>query len=66
MYRIFIMGFYLSCQYIHTKSGEKEVQRDMYATLSYFLGSDDYYGYEKWECNYEAFFSYFILTSEQK
>jgi len=38
----------------------------MYAAIPYFRGSDDHYGYEKWENNLELFFSYFILTSEQK
>jgi len=38
----------------------------MYATIPYFLGSNDHIGYEKWENDLEEFFSYFILTSEQK
>ena len=38
----------------------------MYAALSCFRGSDDQYGYEKWERNLKDFFSYFILASEQK
>ena len=38
----------------------------MYAALSYFRGSNDQYGYEKWESIIEAFFSYFTLTQEQK
>ena len=38
----------------------------MYAALPYFRDSDDQYEYEKWESNLEAFFSYFVLTSEQK
>ena len=37
----------------------------MYATPC-FRSSDDQYGYEKWESNLEDFFSYFLLTSEQK
>ena len=43
---------------------EKEVGRDMYAAIPCFQGSDDHYGYEKWESNLEVFFSYFVLTSE--
>jgi len=31
-----------------------------------FSGSDDHYGYAKWEKILEAFFNYFVLTSEQK
>jgi len=39
---------------MYIEGDEKEVERDMYATLSYFLGSDDQYGYEKWKSNLEA------------
>jgi len=38
----------------------------MYAAIPYFWGSHDRDGYKNWESNLEAFFSYFILTSEQK
>jgi len=51
---------------MYNDGDEKEMERDMYMTFSYFRGSDDQYEYEKWESNLEAFFSYFILTSEQK
>ena len=58
------MGFYFCARYINTDADEKKVERDMYAALSYFRGSNDHVGYEEWESNLEAFFSYFILTSE--
>ena len=32
----------------------------------YFWGSNDHIEYEEWKSNFEAFFGYFILTSEQK
>ena len=38
----------------------------MYAAFPCVGGSDDQYVYEKWESNLEDFFTYFILTSEQK
>ena len=59
------MGFYFCGRYIFTYGYEKEVGRDMYAAIPCFQGSDDHYGYEKWESNLEVFFSYFVLTSEQ-
>jgi len=43
---------------MHTDGGEKEVERDMYAAFLCFRGSDDHYGYEKWENNLEEFFSF--------
>ena len=49
-----------------TDGDEKEVECDMYAIILCFRGSDDQYGYEKWESNLETFFSYFVLISEQK
>jgi len=60
------MKFYFCEQYINTEADDKEVERDMYAALLCFQGSDDQCGYEKWESNLEDIFSYFILTSEQK
>ena len=57
------MNFYFCGKYIYTGGDKKEVKRDMYATLSYFQGYNDHIGYEEWESNLEAFFSYFILTS---
>ena len=41
------MRFYFCGKYIYTDGDEKEVEKDMYATLSYFRGSNDQYGYEK-------------------
>ena len=58
--------FYFCGKHIYTEGDEKEVERNMYAVLSYFRDSDDHYGYEKWESNLEGFFRYFVLTSEQK
>jgi len=60
------MKFYFFEKYINIEADDKKVERDMYATLPCFRGSDDQYGYEKWESNLEDFFSYFILTSKQK
>ena len=60
------MKIYFCEKYINTEADDKKVERDMYATLTCFQGFDDQYGYEKWESNLEDFFSYFILTSEQK
>ena len=60
------MNFYFCGRCINTDASEKEVERDMYATLPYFQDSNDHIGYEEWESNLEAFFSYFILTSKQK
>ena len=58
------MKFYFYEKYINTEADDKEVEWDMYADLSYFRGSNDQYGYEKWENNLKDFFSYFILTSQ--
>ena len=41
------MSFYIRGRYIHTDGDEKEVEWDMYTTLSYFQGSHDHYGYEE-------------------
>jgi len=41
------MRFYFYDKYIYSDGDEKEVERDMYATLSYFRGSNDHNGYEK-------------------
>jgi len=41
------MNFYFCGKYIYTDGDEKEVERDMYAALSYFRDYDDQYGYEK-------------------
>jgi len=38
----------------------------VFAAVPYFRGAYDHYGYEDWERNLEAFFSYFNLTSNQK
>ena len=59
------MGFYFCGRYINIDAEDKEVERDMYATLPYFQGSNDHDGYEKWENHLEDFFSYFFLTPEQ-
>jgi len=56
------MSFYFCGRYINTDADEKKVERDTYAAIPYFWSSGDHYGYEKWESNLEAFFSYFILT----
>jgi len=47
------MGFYFCEKYINTEADEKKVERNIYAALSYFLGSND-------------FFRYFSLTPAQK
>ena len=60
------MGFYFYGKYIYTYDDEKEVERDMYAALPYFRGSNDHDGYEKWENQLEDCFRYFFLTHEQK
>ena len=41
------MGFYFCGKYIYTDGDKKEVERDMYAALPYFQGSNDHDGYEK-------------------
>jgi len=41
------MEFYFCGKYINTEGDEKQVERDMYAVLSYFRGSNDHDGYEK-------------------
>ena len=56
------MRFYFCDRYIYTYGNEEEVERDMYAAIPYFLGSDDHYGYEKWKINLKDFFSYFVLN----
>ena len=38
----------------------------MHAAIPYFWSSSDHIGYENWENDLEEFFSYFVLTSEQK
>ena len=60
------MNFYFCGKYICTDDDEKKVERDMYAALLYFRGSNNHIRYEEWKSNLEAFFNYFILTSEQK
>ena len=60
------MDFYFCDCYINTDVDDKKVERDMYAAIMYFRSSDDHYGYEKWENNIGAFFSYFVPTSKQK
>ena len=59
------MEFYFCGKYIYTDSDEKEVERDMYAALLYFRGSNDHDGYEKWEPTWK-FVQIFFLTPEQK
>ena len=51
---------------IYTASDKNEVEWDMYATIPYFRGSHDHYGYDRWKNHLEEFFSYFSPTSEQK
>jgi len=58
------MGFYFCGRYINTDADEKKVERDMYAALTCFRGSNDHIGHAEWERKFETFFSYFILTSE--
>ena len=60
------MGFYFCDKYIYTDGDEKEVERDMYATLSYFRGFNDQDGCEKWENQLEHLFRYLSLTPAQK
>jgi len=60
------MGFYFYGRYINTDANDKKVEHDMYAAIMYFQSSNDYTGYEKWENDFEEFFNYFVLTSEQK
>jgi len=60
------MGFYFCGRYINTDADDKNVERDMYAVIPYFRGSENHIGYEMWENDPERFFSYFILTSKQK
>ena len=60
------MDFYFCVKYIYTDGDEKKVERDMYVALLCFRGSNDHIGYEEWENILEAFFSYYILTSEEK
>ena len=60
------MDFYFCSRYINTDVDDKDVERDMYAVISYFRGSNDHIGYEKWENDFEEIFSYFIMTSEQQ
>jgi len=55
------MRFYFCDLYIYTDGDPKEVERDMHVSISYFRGSYDHYGYEKWENHLEKFFNYFSL-----
>ena len=47
------MGFYFYGRYINIDADDKNVERDMYAALSYFRHSHN--GYEKWENNLEEY-----------
>jgi len=58
------MDFYFCVKYIYTGGDEKEMERDMYAALSYFRES--HVAYEKWKNNLEEIFSYLALKSEPK
>ena len=60
------MKFYFCGRYINTDVEDKKVERDMYATILYFQGSNDPCGYEEWKNYIEDFFSYFSLIPEQK
>ena len=60
------MDFYFCGRYIYTNGDNKEVERDMYAAISYFRGSNDHNGYEKQKDHLEYFFSYFFSTPKQK
>ena len=60
------MRFYFCGKYIYTDGNEKEVERDMYAALSYFRGFYNQNGYKKWENHFEDFFGYFSFTPDQK
>ena len=43
------MSFFTFVVDIHTDNDDKEVERYMYASVLYFRGSYDRYGYEYWE-----------------
>jgi len=58
------MCFYFCGRYINTDVNDNDVERDMYAVIPYFWGSNNHIGYEKWENDLEEFFSYLILASE--
>ena len=58
------MGFYFCGRY--TDCDDKEVERDMFAAVSYFRGSYNRYGYEYQESQLRNFFSYFELTIKEK
>jgi len=60
------MEFYFCERYINIDADDKKVERDTYAAISYFRGSNDHYRYENWENYLKIFFSYFSLTSKQK
>ena len=60
------MCFYFCGKYINIDCDDKEVRKSMFASVPYFRGASDRYGYEDWKRNFEAFFSYFDLTSNQK
>ena len=50
------MRFYFCERYINTDVDDKVVEHDMYAAISYFRGSNNHIGYEKWENDVEEFF----------
>ena len=60
------MRFCFCGKYIYTDGDEKEIERDMYAALSYFRSFYDQDGYEKWKNHLEDFFRHFSLTPAQK
>jgi len=51
---------------IYTDCDDNEDERDMYADVLYFRGSYDRYEYEYWKSQFEDFFNYFELTTEEK
>lgn len=56
-------------QFVHASPSHqrpKSSHNTMYKVVLNFRDFDDRYGYEDWESHLEAFFRYFVLTSEEK
>ena len=49
------MGFYFCGKHIYIDGDEKELERDMYVALPYFLNFNDHDGYEYWKSQLEFF-----------
>jgi len=60
------MDFYFCGKCICTDGDDKEVEWDMYVTISYFQCFNDCYEYKDWESQLEDLCSYFSLTTEEK